>query len=349
MSEGVQEAEGEKDESKVETENEDEKNTLTSYIKEVQEKITSKSELRLINQNALNNRPSDSYFSKLDSSLKKNTAFVKKIKNFSSIHVEAYLKDISGLNLSKYISEIATAIVECKLKMNDVPAAVKLCSVLHQTYAEFSQHLFENWQKILSLKIGEKIPNPSKLRVDLRFYAELLLAGVFVNKNSFTLLGSVLTTLVNMDKEDHFNIAIILSFCKHCGDDYAGLVPRKLRQLSEKHNLQIPKSNFLLPEKQQNVKSLLKDYYSSLSKHLVKDHQEMQNFEKQNIRILQTKGELTQERKEKLEAMQIAYDKLMTATQNFAEVLDEDMPVLKTQQIPKSDEVEFLLSFLRKS
>lgn len=199
----------------------EERTLLTSYIHEVEERLAFKSELRTANQNV--QRPSESSFSKLDSSLKKNTTFVKKIKNFSGPQLDSYLKDMSGLNLSKYMSEIAAAIVEAKLKMTDVAAAIKLCSMLHQTYADFSQLLFENWQKALSFKVGEKISNPSKLRVDLRFYAELVSAGLFNNKTAFTLLGNVLTTLINMDKEEHCNISIILSFCKHCGDDYAGI------------------------------------------------------------------------------------------------------------------------------
>ncbi|XP_050312135.1 regulator of nonsense transcripts 2 isoform X2 [Anthonomus grandis grandis] len=313
-------------------------NEIKSYVKDAEERLKSKQELRTTNQNAPQNRPSESHFSKLDSSLKKNTAFVKKIKNFSSAQVDSYIKDMAGLNLSKYISEVAAALVECKLKMTDVPVAVKLCSILHQTYADFSQHLFENWQKVLTIKGSEKVLNPSKLRVDLRFYAELLQSGVFSNKNAFGLLGSVLMTLINMDKEEHVNVSIILSFSKHCGDEFAGLIPRKIRQLSCKFNISVPKSNFLPPEKQQNVRGLLKDYYLSLSKHLVKDHQELQNFEKQNIKILQTKGELSQERKEKQEAMQNFYDKLLTNTQSFAEALDEDMPILKVHTLPKTEE-----------
>lgn len=202
---------------------EDDKSTLISYIQDLEARLVSKQGLRTANQNAPNIRPTESYFTKLDSSLKKNTAFVKKIKNFTSSQLDIYLKDMSGLNLSKYISEIASAIVEAKLKMTDVAAAVKMCSTLHQKYADFSQHLFENWQKILSLKVGEKIPNPSKLRVDLRFYAELVQASIFNNKHAFTLLGSLITTLVNMDKDEHYNCSIILSFCKHCGEDYAGI------------------------------------------------------------------------------------------------------------------------------
>ncbi|KAL1517813.1 hypothetical protein ABEB36_001536 [Hypothenemus hampei] len=311
---------------------------LKSYIKEVEERLKSKQDLRSSNQNAAQNRPNDAHFSKLDSSLKKNTAFVKKIKTFSSTQVDSYLRDMTGLNLSKYISEVAAAIVDSKLKMTDVPAAIKLCSELHQTYSEFSQHLFENWQKALAVKPNEKVLNPSKLRVDLRFYAELLQLGLFSNKNAFSLLGSVLTNLINADKEAHINVSIILSFCKHCGDDYAGLLPRKIRLLSAKYDIPVPKSTFLPPEKQQNVRTLLKDYYLSLSRHLVKDHQELQNLERQNLKILQTKGELSQERKERQESLQSSYDKLLANTQNFAETLDEDMPILKTQTLPKTEE-----------
>lgn len=201
----------------------DEEQFITNYIQEANLRLTAKTEIRNVNQNVQSSRPNEAFFSKLDSNLKKNTTFVKKIKNFSASQVDSLMKDISTLNLTKYVSEVAAAIVDAKLKMTDIGSAVKLCSTLHQIYAEFSQHLFENWQKILVVKIGDKIANPSKLRVDLRFYADLVNAGLFNNKTAFTLLGNILTTLINMDKEEHFNTSIILSFCRHCGEDYAGM------------------------------------------------------------------------------------------------------------------------------
>ncbi|KAF5279411.1 hypothetical protein FQA39_LY05521 [Lamprigera yunnana] len=328
--------------SEKESENEklekEEKAFLVSFIKETQDRLQAKTEMRLANQAAPNSRPSEAYFSKLDSNFKKNTTFVKKIKSFSSTQLESYLRDMSGLNLTKYISEIAAAIVDAKLKMTDINGALKMCSILHQQYAEFSQYLFENWQKILTLKVGDKISNPSKLRVDLRFYAELVSIGLFTNKNAFTLLGNVLTMLINMDKEEHFNISIILTFCKHCGDDYAGLVPRKVKEFSNKYSRDVPRSVFLQPEKQQNVRTLLKDYYTSLSKHLIKDHKDMREFEKQNRRILHSKGELNQERKDKLENLQASFEKLLTSTQSFADILDEDLPNLPVETVPKEEE-----------
>ena len=64
----------------------------------------------------------------MDSSLKKNTAFVRKIKNFTEAQKEAILKEMTALNLTKYIGEVASGIVEAKLKMNDLPGIIEICS-----------------------------------------------------------------------------------------------------------------------------------------------------------------------------------------------------------------------------
>lgn len=225
---------GEKSEKTVEesTENpEEEKAALTEYISGVEARLKQKSELRNENLNCV--RPPENHFSKLESGLKKNTTFVKKLKSFSASQIDTLLKDFTVLNLTKYISEVAAAIAEAKLKMSDIPAAIKLCSALHRTYSEFAPNFFENWQKILTFKTTDKITNSSKLRVDIRFYAELVAVGIFANKTGLPLLGSVLTVLINMDKEEHNNIPILMSFCKHCGEDYAGLMPKKIRDTAE--------------------------------------------------------------------------------------------------------------------
>lgn len=319
---------------------EEDKQYLSEYVRETEQRLATKEEIRTANMNPT--RPSDTSFSKLDSSLKRNTTFVKKLKNFSVTQLDTVLKDMANLNLTKYVSEVATALVDAKIKMTDVAPAIRVCSFLHQTYAEFSTHFFENWQRILSLKIGDKIANPSKLRVDLRFYAELINAGIFTHKQGLPLLGSVLTVLINMDKEDHNNASIILSFCRHCGEDYAGLVPKRVRELSEKLNVTIPKSKLLSPDKQQNVKLLLRDYYNSLCKHLLREHKDLQAFEKQNRKILQTRGELSSERKEKLEALQVSYERLLTSVQSFSDTLDEPMPELPVDNEMKAEAEETL-------
>jgi len=114
--------------------------------------------------------------------------------------------------------------------------------------------------------------NPSKTRVDVRFYADLISSGILTPKEGLPLLGTFLTNLIHSDKEEHNNATIILAFCKFCGDDYAGLVSLKLQQEAARFNLKVPSSEWLPPDKRQNVRNLLRDYYSSICKHLVQVH-----------------------------------------------------------------------------
>jgi regulator of nonsense transcripts 2 len=67
------------------------------------------------------------------------------------------LKDINTLNLTKYISEVANAIVEAKLKMTDIASILQVCVVLHEKYVDFAPQILEAWQKVLSLKKDEKV------------------------------------------------------------------------------------------------------------------------------------------------------------------------------------------------
>jgi len=71
--------------------------------------------------------------------------------------------------------------------------------------------------------------NASKLRVDLRLFADLIAVGVLTEKDGLHMLASQLTLLMTNDREEHNNLSVVLCFCRHCGDDYAGLVPRKFR------------------------------------------------------------------------------------------------------------------------
>ncbi|KAJ2953841.1 hypothetical protein O0L34_g1471 [Tuta absoluta] len=300
-----------------------ERAALTEYINNLESRLRQKTELRNQNLNCV--RPPENHFSKLDSGLKKNTTFVKKLKSFSAPQIDALLKDFSALNLTKYISEVAAAIAEAKLKMSDISGAITLCSALHSTYSDFAPSFFENWQKILTFKTTDKIMNSSKLRVDIRFYAELVAVGIFANKTGLPLLGNVLTVLINMDKEDHNNIPILLSFCKHCGEDYASLVPKKIKDYAEKYSVTIPRNTFLPAEKQTAVRTLLKDYFGSLTKHLMAERAQLQALHAANQRTLHTRGELSQERKDQLEQHQAMYEKLLAGAQSFAEVLGEEL------------------------
>lgn len=320
---------------------EEEIKTVKDFQQECQERYDTKRKLRERNQEAAENRPDESFFSRLDSSLKKNTAFVKKLKNLTESQKESLTKDFNGLNLNKYIGEAAAAITEAKLKMSDIACGVHICCLFFQRYSDFSNSLMENWQKYLLSKKDEKITNPSKYRVDLRFFAELLSVGLFNLGKGLNVLAGQLSFLTLGDKEEHNNLTILTSFCKHCGDDYAGLLPRKIRLLAEKHGVEIPRSTLLPPERQKGCRNLLGEYYQSLCKHLLTDHKELKNMERQNRRILQTKGELSSERKETFDTLLQTYQKLLANTAVFADLLDEDLPELPEDEIKRDDDTGF--------
>uniref|UniRef100_A0A182IML3 MIF4G domain-containing protein n=1 Tax=Anopheles atroparvus TaxID=41427 RepID=A0A182IML3_ANOAO len=299
---------------------------LVSFVEILHERYQTKAQQRQLNRAP--ERPAEEHFFRYDSSVKKNTAFVKRLKQFTTQQLPSLMQDVSSLNLTKYISEVSAALVEAKLKMSDIAAVVELCSYLHQTYADFAPALFENWQKVLLIKPSEKVPNPSKMRVDLRFYAELISIGIFSNRVGLPLLGACLTGLITQDKEEHVNLSIILSFCKHCGDEYAGLVPVRMIELAEKHGITIPMSQLLPADKQCNLQNLLKDYYHSLVDHLKIEHKQLQLAEKSKWKMLQTKGEITAEKRDQLAQLQASYEKLFTSTSTLADLLGQSMPEL---------------------
>lgn len=324
--------------TQMETEENKEKDTLMGFISECVTRQEEKKKLRQQNLECV--FPDESEISKRDSSLKKNTAFIRKLKNFPPPQPNQLVKDMNSLNLTKYLSEVVTALTEIKLKMTEIDAMILLCTQLNISYSDFSKIFFEQWQKILNIKKDDKIVNMSKFRVDLRLFAELTSAGIIPQKEGLVLLGNILTILINSDLQEHNNLNIILSFCKYCGDDYAGLVPKEMQDLSEKYNIDIPKSDMLSSDKQKNVRVLLRDYYVSLCTHVKRMHSDLEYAEKQNEKILQTKGELRPERKAKNEQMSVTYQKLYNSALAFADILCEPPIVLKEEK--KSSSIEDL-------
>ena len=213
--------------------------------------------------------------------------------------------------------------------MSDISTGLTIASLMHQRYPEFSAQLLEIWQKLLPKKPTDLVNvNASKLRTDVRFFAELVTCGVFTLREGLPVLGQLITLLVNTDKDAHTNLSILLSFCKSCGDDYLGMTSKKMITLAAKFGLEVPRSDFLPQDRQKSVNSLMKEYFKSLVVHVLKDNKTLQNIERQNRKILLTRGELSNERKEQHEQATLAFQKLWSSTQQLADCLEEDEPTL---------------------
>lgn len=133
----------------------------------------------------------------LDSSLKKNTAFIKRLRTaVSSATLSTFLQEIRTLSLHKYLSEIISACYEglCKLKSpGEIEAGVEIVSALHQRFGPVEFTEFLGWLvgkglatpeksllKTLAPEVKEKEEKERiiRQRVLLRVVTELWLVGV---------------------------------------------------------------------------------------------------------------------------------------------------------------------------
>ncbi|KAF7900242.1 uncharacterized protein EAF01_007544 [Botrytis porri] len=157
-----------------------------------------KRELRDLNTRAWNGEKDIYAVNKsLDSSLKKNTAFIKRLRTaISAATLSTFLQEIRTLSLHKYLSEIISACYEglCRLKSpGEVEAGVEIVSALHQRFgpAEFTEFLGwlvgkglatpeKSLLKSLAAEAREKEEKERivRQRVLLRVVTELWLVGI---------------------------------------------------------------------------------------------------------------------------------------------------------------------------
>ena len=100
----------------------------------------------------------------LDSSLKKNTAFIKRLRTaINPAGTNTFLQEIRALSLQKYLSEVISASYEglCKLKTpGEIAASVEIVSALHQRFGPSDFTCYLGWL----LGRGLSTPDKSQLK-----------------------------------------------------------------------------------------------------------------------------------------------------------------------------------------
>ena len=253
---------------------------VNTYITERHDRWKQRQELREQNlraeQTRLNAEQQQAAMTRLDSSIKRIPPFIKRLRTVTEQQRDALTRDMQTLNLTRYISEVATALTEAKLKMSDVWTSVQLCSLLHQRYPDFAMSLHENWLKVLQRETLSE--NASKFRVDLRLFAELITVHALPMTQSTNHLLAILNLLINNDK-DFSNLSILISFCRLCGEDYAEIFSSKIRKQISKLEEAVdehPASSFHSSELKQQIRQMLMDYFQRLSAYLVDEHKQLQ-------------------------------------------------------------------------
>ncbi|KAH1232625.1 Regulator of nonsense transcripts UPF2 [Glycine max] len=92
-------------------------------LEEIKKSIEAKLALRQSNLNP--ERPDSGFLRTLDSSIKRNTAVIKKLKQINEEQREALMDELRSVNLSKFVSEAVAAICDAKLRSSDIQAAVQ--------------------------------------------------------------------------------------------------------------------------------------------------------------------------------------------------------------------------------
>ena len=170
---------------------------------------------------------------KLDSSMKKNTAAIRKLKTLQGSNADQIRADLERVNQSKvcvcvcfmcrvlfmecvilsclmclqYVSEAVTAILEAPIKLKDVKSVVRICSLLYQRYDDFGG--------IMHQQLVDLLVSPVTLARTKRIYIRLLFAliqsGMVLKASSsvFLVMRSLLEKKVTM-KDEGLNDVLLL-------------------------------------------------------------------------------------------------------------------------------------------
>uniref|UniRef100_A0A1J3JRJ2 Regulator of nonsense transcripts UPF2 n=1 Tax=Noccaea caerulescens TaxID=107243 RepID=A0A1J3JRJ2_NOCCA len=312
-------------EEETHSEKQDDEEAL-ARLEEIKKSVEAKMALR---QNNLNpERPDIAYLRTLDSSIKRNTAVIKKLKQINEEQREGLMDDLRGVNLSKFVSEAVTAICEAKLKSSDIQAAVQICSLLHQRYKEFSSSLTQGLLKVfLPGKSAddldaERNAKAMKKRSTLKLLLELYYVGVIEDSNIFINIIKDLTSAEHMKDRDttQTNLTLLASFARQ-GRVFLGL-PISGQDEDFFKGLEVT------AEQKKNFKKAFNTYYDALTDVLQSEHKSLQQMEKENSKLVNAKGELSEDSASSYEKLRKSYDHLYRNISSLAESLDMQPPAM---------------------
>ena len=172
------------------------------------------------------------------SDLKKCTAFVKKIKSGAyptSTELSSPNNPIKTLNLTRYVEEVAAAIIEPsqKIKPSDVPGLVLLCVEMHRRYDGFASVLVPSLMSSVTGQ-GSEDENTLPKRLCLRILTEFVLHGIITDLKPIIKIVSDAAGATDGKEYVVTDPNLVVTFAKTGGLELTGVVPRTFRAECEK-------------------------------------------------------------------------------------------------------------------
>ncbi|KAL4017885.1 hypothetical protein IC575_021461 [Cucumis melo] len=294
---------------------------------EIKKSFEAKMALRQSNLNP--ERPDSGFLRTLDSSIKRNTTVIKKLKQINEEQREGLMDELRNVNMSKFVSEAVSAICDAKLRTSDIQAAVQICSLLHQRYKDFSPCLIQGLLKVFFPgKSGDELDadrnlKAMKKRSTLKLLMELFFVGVVEDSAIFNNIIKDLTSIEHLRDRDTTltNLTLLASFARQ-GRILLGLPPT-----AQDHE-EFFKSLNITADQKKFFRKAFHTYYDAAAELLQSEHTSLRQLEQENAKILNAKGELNDENVSSYEKLRKSYDHLYRNVSSFAEALDMQPPVM---------------------
>ncbi|KAF5380407.1 hypothetical protein D9615_004497 [Tricholomella constricta] len=308
-----------------------------------------------------------------DSSLKRHTALIKRIRqSLAADGRDQILKDIDSLSLEKYIDEIAGAVVEgisrCKTE-RDVWAAIEVISALHQRFpAAFTPGLLSVMSSAISApnraalnalapeqREKEDTSRVTRQRPVLRVCSELALVGIIKDgpgRSGGEWIMKALKELLSNDPSLS-SLPLLTTFLKSYSRPYLGINPPAFsKQISSGSDAAVANvqadggfpslthevDELVEQDIRDRFKRMCEGYYENVCKKLVIEHKRLQEQDKRNHEAYIRSGEIFEDRQQAYEKMTKSYEKLLASCQSLSEQLYLPLPSLPTIS-QKSDSI----------
>ncbi|GMN51185.1 hypothetical protein TIFTF001_020343 [Ficus carica] len=274
--------------------------------------------------------PDTGFLRTLDSSIKRNTAVIKKLKQINEEQREGLLDELRSVNLSKFVSEAVTSICDAKLRSSDIQAAVQICSLLHQRYKDFSPSLIQGLLKVFFPgKSGDDSDTDRNLkamkkRSTLKLLLEIYFVGVIEDSSIFVNIIKDLTSTEHLKDRDstQTNLTLLASFARQ-GRIFLGF-PLSGQEIYE----EFFKGLNITADQKKFFRKALHAYYEAAVELLQSEHASLRQLEHENAKILNAKGELSDENATSYEKLRKSYENLYRNISSLAEALDTQPPVM---------------------
>lgn len=280
---------------------------------------------------------------KLDTSLKKNTAFIKKARTgITKENEKQFIDGIQTTSLEKYLNEISSALCEslCKVSKNaDLPSCVEVVSALHQRFTSkftpfmelFFVHSFTHpTEKLLKKDEKETI---IKIRNLLKLSMEFFLAGMFrsindmpesdlppylsklkaIKKDSIPIIIPIVKQIMSYDFESGITLSIMTSFLKRFGN----LIYEQNPRYEENYCIFLRK---LFKSYIQNAVSSTETYYKSIVK-----------TKATSKTIAMKTGKIVENMESKIDELELVFEEFKTFCEYACPLSDIPLPTLEVE------------------